>query len=138
MTIKQELFIQKYLENGMNATKAYQDIYPGVSDLVAASCALKLLRKADIKVVIDEYKEKLAKKSGITKERLVANLEYLMDNNLDENPKIAIQAISEINKMLGYLAPTQTENTHTVTEQPLFFGPVFIDSTEIKPKQINE
>ena len=53
---------------------------------------------------------------------------------MDTDPRVAIQALGEINKMLGNYAPTQNE-TKIITEQPLLPGIEdikFIDVTKQK------
>ncbi len=131
MTTKQELFIQKYLENGYNATRAYMDIYPGKTEKVATAASSRLLTNVNIKDLIDKYKKELADKSNIKKEDMLNHLMDILDNNKNDNPRAALGAIELITRMLGYNAPTKTENTHTVKEQPLF---TYIE--EIKPKEI--
>jgi hypothetical protein len=42
-------------------------------------------------------------------------------NNMDTDPRVAIAALGEINKMLGNYAATKTETT-IITEQPLLPG----------------
>lgn len=54
MTKKQQQFADEYLKD-CNATRAYKAAYKdGISDNVASSCGLKLLRNADIKSYIDK------------------------------------------------------------------------------------
>ena len=54
MTIKQRLFVQKYLEFG-NATEAAAQVYNVKNRKVAAQIGYENLRKPDIKEAIDAY-----------------------------------------------------------------------------------
>ncbi len=133
MTTKQELFVQKYLENGYNATKAYAEIYK-VSELVAMAASSRLLSNVNISVLIAEHKAELAKKSEITKEEMLKELKDILTNTRTSQPRNAIAAIQEINRMLGFWAPTVIHNTNKNEEQPLFLP---IDYIEIKPKELD-
>lgn len=132
MTTKQELFVQKYLENGYNATRAYMDAYPGKDENTAAVNGHKLLRSTNIQDLIAKHKKELADKSEITKEYLIQQLKDILEDNKENNPKAALGAIEQITKMLGYNAPTEIQNTNI--EQPLF---TLIPIEEIKPKQLD-
>jgi hypothetical protein len=49
------LFFLSWLKNNRNATKAYQEIHPGVSERVAAVLGSRKLRKVDIGLVLESY-----------------------------------------------------------------------------------
>lgn len=135
MTTKQELFLQKYLENGYNATKAYMDIY-NVTELVAKASSSRLLANANLQSVISEYKADLAKKSEITKEEMLKELKDILSNTRISQPRNAISAINEINRMLGFWAPTETHNTNNNIEQPLF-PDIFTELPPLPPKKLD-
>lgn len=88
--------------------------------------------------VVKEYLDSLLaeqrKELSITKEQLIGDLMQIKAKHQDTDPRVAIQAIGEINKMLGHYTPTQIE-TKIVQEQPLlpmFTDINFIDITDQK------
>jgi len=115
---KQLAFVEEYLANGFNGTKAA--IKAGYSQRTAYSIANELLKKPEIQEVIDEKKKELAARSTITKEELLADLKHIKDLNKD-NPRSAnsLKAIEIINKMLGFNMPLE-QNINMNVEQKLF------------------
>lgn len=113
-------FIETWLANGNNATEAYLTAYPNVNRETACANGARLIAHANIKPIIAEKKKELATKCMITKEEILADLKYIKDLHKD-NPRSSnsIKAISEINKMLGFYMPTES-NVNMNIEQPLF------------------
>lgn len=111
LTKKQELFIQYYMANGFNATQAAKDA--GYSEKTAYAIGEENLRKLDIKKRIEELQAETIKDIKITKEKLLNDLNDILEANKD-NPKagfLAIKAIETINKMLGYNEPEKKDIT---------------------------
>ena len=131
-------FCNIYLGNGLNASAAYNEVYPGVSESSLASNASRLLKKAKVNAFIVKQQALAIQNTTITKESLLADLEYIKDNTKDTNPSAAIKAMDLMIKMLGYAAPVESKTTVNInTEQPLFTPLNITESTEILPKQLN-
>lgn len=102
LTPKQDLFIKYYLANGMNATQAA--ISAGYSPKSANEIGSENLAKPNIRHTLGVAQKSTAKKVGITKESLIADLvEIVQTYKLSgANTKDAIRAIENLAKMLGY------------------------------------
>jgi phage terminase small subunit len=118
MIDKHRAFVEEYLINGYNATLAYQKAYPTASKLTATASGARLLTKDNIREYIEAKKKEIANKCIITKEEV---LQILVDIAKDKDNKNGdrIKATTEINKMGGFYAPTETHVNMNV-EQKLF------------------
>lgn len=85
LTIKQEKFINKYLECG-NASDAYRFAYDSskMKEETVRSKACILLTKGNIRAIMEEKQDELKKKSTITKERILKELENILDSNIKD------------------------------------------------------
>jgi phage terminase small subunit len=116
---KQDLFINHYLENGGNATKAAINAgYKGSNDTLRA-IARENLTKPHICAEIDKVRQSIKDQSIITaqvkREKLWQVAQYnsevirIKRNGLEieamRNPTATISAITELNKMDGDYAP---------------------------------
>ncbi len=117
---KHNAFIEEYLVNGFNATEAYQVAYPKVSYDTAKTNGNKLLTKTDIKEIVEAKKKELANTCNITKAE-IANVMLSIMNDPSTKATDRISAGNTLNKMFGYLAPTE-QSISLTQEQPLF-GP---------------
>ncbi len=92
------------------------------------------LKNPVVKEYLDSLLASQRQELSISKEMIIADLMTIKANNMDTDPRVAIAALGEINKMLGNYAPTKTE-TKITTEQPLLPGIEdikFIDVTHQK------
>jgi len=112
---KQELFLQEYLSNGMNGSKAYQTIYKCKSS-VARNNASQLLAKPHIKELVEKEKNKLMEKYEIKKENIIDELNWVIENAKEEKAdsgftdrSAILKAIDILNRMSGNYAPIKTE-----------------------------
>lgn len=87
---KKELqFINEYLSNGFNGSKAYKKVYKSCkSDGTARTEASKLLAKPNIKKEIDKRQEELRAKSEIKREDILNDLRIIKDVNICDYMKI--------------------------------------------------
>lgn len=99
MTIKQGLFVKKYLENGGNGTQAALAVYGTEDRHTAHQIAYENLRKP---AVIQELKRNL-EKLGLTDEFLDGSVREIIESGLvnkeESRPADAITAIEMVNKL---------------------------------------
>jgi len=115
---KHNLFIETYLTNGYNATDAYLVAYPKVGYDTANANSARLLANDSIKSVVEQKKKELANICNVTKAEIANVMRDIMnDTGAKNNDRIS--AGNTLNKMFGYLAPTE-QNISLNVEQPLF------------------
>jgi phage terminase small subunit len=85
LTVKQQKFINKYLECG-NASEAYRFAYSceNMKDETVNNKAYELLKKGEITARIKELQERLQLKSDLTKERILFELECIIDAQITD------------------------------------------------------
>lgn len=106
LTDKQRRFVDEYLID-LNATQAA--IRAGYSEKTARSVGSENLTKPDIAALIQEKQKKAAAKAEWTAADRLAALKRISDAAEAEDPRVAVSAISEANKMQGSHAPAKTE-----------------------------
>ena len=102
-------FVEEYLINGMNATKAYMKAFPKASIKTAEVNGFKLLDRDDVSLYIKEHQEIISKAVNITKEEIIQDLIDIKNANKYDKPVVATKAIEVINKMMGYNAVDKQE-----------------------------
>lgn len=135
-TGKQKLWCEYYAVS-FNAKDAAEKAGYGTGNTAAVK-GHENLHNPVVKEYLDSLLAEQRKELSITKEQLIGDLMQIKAKHQDTDPRVAIQAIGEINKMLGHYTPTQIE-TKIVREQPLLPLPEdinFIDLTD--QKQIEE
>ena len=135
-TGKQKLWAEYYAVS-FNASDAAVKAGYGTGNTAAVK-GHENLHNPVVKEYLDSILAESRKELAITKEQLIGDLMQIKAKHQDTDPRVAITAISEINKMLGHYTPTQIE-TKIVQEQPLLPLPEdinFIDLTD--QKKINE
>jgi phage terminase small subunit len=78
---RHERFCQEYLID-LNATKAYQRVYKGVSATVAATNGARLLGNAEVAGRIVELEQDRATRTGITADSVLEELAILKNSNV--------------------------------------------------------
>lgn len=104
LTDKQQRFVAEYLID-LNATRAA--IRAGYSAKTARSVGSENLTKPDVAALIRERQAKVAEKAEWTAADRLAALKRISDSAEDEDPRVAVSAISEANKMQGSYPPSQ-------------------------------
>ena len=100
---KQQAFINEYLVNGHNATKAYKTAYPNSSDKACESSACDLLRKPKIVEEISRIQAKTGVEAGKTREGQVKRLDDLIDMAVKQGNVAGAKAcIAEQDDLLGF------------------------------------
>jgi phage terminase small subunit len=112
-------FIDAYMINGFNATKAYLSAYPNVKYESADASARKLLDNTRIKDEIERRQEENKKKYEVTKEEVVEVVKEIMLNNKVGAPPFSLKAAEILNKMFGFNSADKIELSQN-KEQPLF------------------
>lgn len=108
LTERQRRFIAEYLID-LNATQAA--IRAGYSERTARSVGSENLTKPDIAAAIAKASRRVAEKAEWTAVERLAALKRIYEAAEKDDPRVAISAISEANKMQGSYAPTRTEHT---------------------------
>lgn len=108
LTPKQERFVSEYLID-LNATQAA--IRAGYSVRTAGQVGFENLKKPEIEKAITEARNRVAEKaewSAADRLRMLANI---AEAAIKDDPRVAVSAIAEANKMQGSHAPTKTDLT---------------------------
>jgi phage terminase small subunit len=99
---KQQAFINEYLINGHNATKAYAKAYPSCKSGHKEN-ASRLLTKDNIKAAIATKLDKTATKMDVSREKQLERLLSAYDMAVaQKNPQAVRSLLAEINVMQGY------------------------------------
>lgn len=98
-------FVEAYLKNGGNGTKAA--ISAGFSERSASAVSVRLKRDEVFKKAIEKARNRTEKFIDITHEKKIKVLWDIATDNINVNKKAAISAIDVINKMDGsYIVKT--------------------------------
>lgn len=98
-------FVQYYLSNGFNATKAYMKAYPEAGYDTARTGGSDLLAKPDIQAEVERVRNEFEAKTIITKEEIIQKLYEIMMANQGKKDTFTLKSIEILNKMLGYNEP---------------------------------
>ena len=126
VSIKEKVFTANYIANGMNGTKAVQDIKPAMSNAVAGVTATRLLKKASIQqsiekvmqenglnndLVIQAHKENIIQKKHLPSRNQAIDMYYKIQGAYKENanahlhlhtsPEDISKRIKELEQELG-------------------------------------
>ncbi|MFC5385176.1 terminase small subunit [Aquamicrobium segne] len=104
LTDKQRRFVAEYLVD-LNATQAA--IRAGYSEKTARSVGSENLTKPDIAALIQERQQKVAAKAEWSAADRLLALKRITDAAEQKDPRVAVSAISEANKMQGSYPPAQ-------------------------------
>jgi len=110
LTPKQAKFVECYLANGMNGTRACIDA--GYSEKTAHTQANENLIKPNIQEAIQKAREKTSQKLNITRESLLKDIQVAKDMALtEEQPQFQayLKAIELQAKMLGLNEPDKID-----------------------------
>jgi len=94
LTAKQEKFVQEYLLD-LNATQAA--IRAGYSEKTAGSIGKENLQKPQIAEAIQKRRGKLAEKTEVTQERIVAELAKIGFSNLEDYLDVGENGLAQVN-----------------------------------------
>lgn len=110
--LKHIKFAQHYAENG-NATRAYLFAYgPNITYGTARELGSRLLTNIDVQLLIEQYKEELAMKFDVTKEKMVKELTETAEQAKRDGQLQAYAKLKEmIIKMFGFYAPDKVEHS---------------------------
>lgn len=114
ISLKMKSFIEEYMKNGFNATKAYQKIYLMTDAAKAGAAASRLLKKPKVKEYIknlkDIDKENLTTKNIILQE----SLDILKKAKEIDRYNDALRAIDIIAKLEGYYIKEESDRDVTI------------------------
>jgi phage terminase small subunit len=110
----QELFCENYVNNGFDGARAA--IAAGYSVSRAHVAAYELLHSRTVKLYLRKHISRAKSKMSISIEYLMDKLKYIIEHNLDEDPRVVISAISEVSKIDGLYAAEKRVNTNVNIE----------------------
>lgn len=105
---KQERFVSEYLID-LNATHAA--IRAGYSEKTATEQASRLLTNVKVQQAVSDAQNRVAEKAEWSAADRLRMLADIAEANMKDDPRVAVSAIAEANKMQGSHAPTKTEHT---------------------------
>ncbi|MGQ5718480.1 terminase small subunit [Pseudochrobactrum asaccharolyticum] len=108
LTAKQERFISEYLID-LNATQAA--IRAGYSEKTAQEQSSRLLSNVMVQQAVSDAQNRIAEKAEWSAADRLRMLAGIAEANIKDDPRVAVSAIAEANKMQGSHAPTKTEHT---------------------------
>ncbi|UCA47030.1 terminase small subunit [Pseudochrobactrum sp. XF203] len=108
LTAKQERFVSEYLID-LNATQAA--IRAGYSEKTAQEQSSRLLSNVMVQQAVSDAQSRVAEKAEWSAADRLRMLADIADANIKDDPRVAVSAIAEANKMQGSHAPTRTEHT---------------------------
>ncbi len=113
MTIKQKLFCEEYLANGMNATQAYKKIYKKDK----AYYAVNLMKKPEVKEYIEARRKEMFEAYNIDYMRVMEEIAHIAFGDVDSEDKISytskLKALELLSKNLN-LQTVKTENKDVI------------------------
>ncbi len=116
MTIKQKLFCEEYLANGMNATQAYKKIYKKDK----AYYAVNLMKKPEVKEYIEARRKEMFEAYNIDYMRVMEEIAHIAFGDVDSEDKISytskLKALELLSKNLN-LQTVKTENKDVIEVQ---------------------
>ena len=116
LTESQKVFCNEYILD-YNGTRSYQVAYPDASYDSAKVNASRLLTNDNVLQYIGDLQADLSKATGITKARILKELEKMAFNS-NEDQKLRAndknKAIEILNKMLGFNEPEKISNEGSV------------------------
>lgn len=119
LTKKNKAFLEEYVANGYNATRAYMKVYYPDTPIVvndatytsSAGSAHKVLLKPESKAYIKELQHERFEQLSINADRVAEELSKmafgLIGSDCSENGKL--KALEQITKLLGLNAPDKVE-----------------------------
>lgn len=112
--VKYKEFIDIYLQNGRNATKAYLKLYPKCAYQTAQPNSSRLMKHPLTKAYLAERELELKEKYNITREKMADKLLTVVDQcENDGDRRSLLKAIEILNKIYGLDAPIKQEINHT-------------------------
>lgn len=110
-------FIDEYVSNGGNGTKAYLKVYPEVTnENVAGTAAARLLRNVRIRAEINNKLEA----QRVTESFIIASLMEVAQSH--KNPFASVKALEILARIKGML--TDTKKVEFTGENPAVFLPI--------------
>lgn len=114
-------FLEEYMINGFNATKAYLYAYPNVNENTAGVNGHKLLGTTKIKAEIERRQQELSKKKNIDREFIVNEFLEIIKSSKDQGVDGEgllkdrtnwNKAVVNLANFLGLSAPDKKEIEH--------------------------
>lgn len=112
LTQREETFCQNLVVNEMTTTDAYLSAYDTKNRKTAARGGFQLKQRPRVAKRIAELQEKMEFQMSWSRRKSEEGLTAIVEKSIADGSSAAlgnaIRAISELNKMCGYLAPTKS------------------------------
>ena len=108
LTSKQERFVAEYLVD-LNATRAA--IRAGYSEKTAAEQASRLLTNVKVQQAVSDAQNRVAEKAEWSAADRLRMLADIAERTKSSDPRVAVSAIAEANKMQGSHSPIKQDHT---------------------------
>lgn len=108
LTAKQERFVSEYLID-LNATQAA--IRAGYSEKTAAEQASRLLTIVKVQQAVSDAQNRVAEKAEWSAADRLRMLADIAEAAIKDDPRVAVSAIAEANKMQGSHAPIKQDHS---------------------------
>lgn len=113
LSVSNLLFIDEYLRNGRNGTRAYKTVHPNASLSTSATQASRLL---DLPKITQELAHRIRYDGGITRELVESDLLFYRDLARQKEDYVAGAAIAmDCAKLAGFLVEKRAD----VTQHPV-------------------
>lgn len=122
-------FIDEYMVNGRNATRAYQVVYPNATLRSCQENGHRLLKKAEVKAEVEKREAEIRDKNKIKLEDLTNKLMLLYHSTHATHPATALGALKLLGEWHGVAKENEEENST---------GPIDINVNIIKKKKEND
>lgn len=113
LTGNQKDFVDEYMINGRNATRAFMKFYKYTNYEAAATMASQLLKKPNVVLYLADKEAEVRQKYSLSKDLLINHLlDTVNDAKNEKDRKNLIKAIEVLNKMVGFNAVEKQEIEH--------------------------
>lgn len=116
--LKHQLFLEEYLINGFNGTRAYMKVYDECTFSTAKSGACRIIKQPYMQAEIEKYKQENKIQNGIDISYIVSNLIELIESS-KEDEKIDRISILKALDQLSKISGIYTTNIKTEVINPL-------------------
>ena len=96
LQVKDKLFAKELVKNGMNATKAYQAVYPNASYESAKVKASQKFAKDNVKSMVEQFFE-ATHNNGTTWEHVLSKLG---SHSQSDDPEVSLKALNQLRSTL--------------------------------------
>ncbi|HWY35522.1 MAG TPA: terminase small subunit [Nitrosopumilaceae archaeon] len=130
ITDKQKAFVDEYLINGLNATKAYFSVYKGVKYSTAHSEAAVCLARPGVQAYFKSQQLEISKKGEISREYIVGHLKKLIADCTNDGDRLSlVKSLDMLCKIGGIYQTAPLVNVQSTGTVKVDFGGFSFDNS---------